>query len=207
MVGAAVMTGGAGTAVLAGGSFLKGTAKFQDTGSALAGVMEGAGSFVFAYVKLGKTFSFKQDMVLVLVQAPWKTGTELVGGDSFGSAALKGALKLTGPSVDRLIRLGPTKTIFDKAAVPVVITYGDKNVAANLFGREASKFTQSQLIEKNARKKIQSAFASPTDTATATATTTGPRAGQGIIDDATLTNKFLLYFGFVNMELGIGRGW
>lgn len=205
MVGAAVMTGGAGTAVLGGGSFLKGVGKFQDRGSVGAGVMEAVGSFVFAYVKLGKSFSFKQDMVLALVQASWKTGTELVGGDTVGSAALQGALKLTGPSVDRLTKLGPAKTIFDKVAVPVEITYVNKNVGAEFFRREAAKFTQSQLIEKTARKKILSASASPT--AAGTSTATSPRSGQGIIDNTTLTNKWLLYWSFVNQELGIGNGW
>jgi hypothetical protein len=40
--------------------------------------MEGAGSFVFAYVKLGKSFSFKQDMILALVQAPYKAAPNLL---------------------------------------------------------------------------------------------------------------------------------
>jgi hypothetical protein len=107
MVGASVMSGGAALAFTGAGSFLKGTAMFQDTGSVGAGVMEGVGSFVFAYVKLGKTFSLKQDMVLALVQAPYKTGTELAGGASFGRAALIGALKLTGPFVPLVCLGGP----------------------------------------------------------------------------------------------------
>jgi hypothetical protein len=43
MVGASVMSGGAATSLLAGGSFLKGEAKFQDSGSIGAAVLEGAG--------------------------------------------------------------------------------------------------------------------------------------------------------------------
>jgi hypothetical protein len=100
MVGASVMSGGAALAVMGGGSMLKGEAKWQDTGRIGAGIMEGAGSFVFAYIKLGKSFSFKEDMVLALIQTPYKAGTELVGGASFGKAGLSGALKLSGPSTE-----------------------------------------------------------------------------------------------------------
>jgi hypothetical protein len=121
MVGASVMSGGAALAVMGAGSTLKGTAKFQDTGSVGASIMEGAGSFVFAFVKLGKTFSFKQDMVLALVQGTYKSGTELVAGASVGKAALSGALKLTGPAVDQLFQLTPSKTLFDRVAVPITI--------------------------------------------------------------------------------------
>jgi hypothetical protein len=35
---------------------------------------------------------------------------------------------------------------------------------------------------------------------------TSPAQGQ-VIADATLSNKYLLYLAFVNMEKGIGRGW
>jgi len=202
MVGASVMSGGAAVAVMGAGSMLKGEAKFQDTGSVGAAVLEGAGSFIFAYVKLGKNFSFKQDMVLALIQAPYKTGTELVGGASFGKAALSGALKLTGPGVDKLIKLGPSKAVFDRVAVPVVITYEDVNVASKVLSKFTTAVIQKRGIEgagKNALLRLGSSSGDPGGS--------GPQRQGSVIDQTTLTNKYLLYLGFVNMENGIGRGW
>jgi len=201
MVGASVMSGGAALGVMSAGSFLKGQAKFQDSGSVGAGVMEGAGSFVFAYVKLGKKFSFKQDMVLALVQASYKTGTELVGGASFGKAALSGALKLTGPSVERLFKIGPTKTLFDKAAMPIVITYGGENIASTALSKFAGKTVQTRLIEKAGKNWLLGP--SPQQDASPEPT----RRRNVLIDETTLTNKLLLHLGYVNMDNGIGRGW
>jgi hypothetical protein len=212
MVGASVMSGGAALAVMGAGSTLKGTAKFQDTGSAGAAVLEGTGSFVFAFVKLGKSFSFKQDMLLALVQAPYKAGTELVGGASVGKAALSGALKLTGPAVDQLFKLSPSKTLFDRVAVPITIwrkTIDEpghqqwENVADEVLRKFAKEVTQKRGIEgagKNAILRMGSSGAS------AEGGESSCRPGS-VIAEATLTNKYLLYMAFVNMNYGIGRGW
>jgi hypothetical protein len=209
MVGASVMSGGAALAVMGGGSFLKGEAKFQDTGSVGAGVMEGAGSFMFAFVKLGKTFSFKEDMALVMVQSAWKTGTELVGGATLGKAAISGALKLTGPSVDRLFKLGPAKLLFDKVAVPVVITYGGENVASKFLSKLTSTLLQKKGIEDKGKQALLSLGSSSQGAGEATDDVPNEarkRQGQ-LIAEATLSNKYLLYLAYVNMEKGIGRGW
>jgi len=205
MVGASVMSGGAAVGFMGAGSFLKGEAKFQDTGSVGAGVMEGAGSFVFAYVKLGKNFSFKEDMVLALVQAPYKGGTELVGGATLSEAALSGALKLTGPSVDRLFRIGPAKSLFDKVAVPIVITYEGKNVASAFLSKFAAKMVQSRGIEKAGKKMLLNLGSSPKEDGV-TSNDQLRRPGR-LIDETTITNKYLLYLAYVNMDNGIGRGW
>jgi len=203
MVGATVMTGGAAVAALGGASFFKGTCKFQDTGSVGAGVMEGAGSFAFAYVKLGKTFSFKQEMVLALVQAPYKTGTELVGGVTVSKAVLSGALKLTGPSVDALFKLGPAKTLFDKVAVPIVITYEGENVASKALSKFAGKMVQGRGVEGWGKKELLGGDDSSKDAGTSATT----RRSGALIAESTLSTTYLLYLGFVNMEKGIGRGW
>ena len=203
MVGASVMTGGAAVAALGGASFFKGTCKFQDTGSVGAGVMEGAGSFAFAYVKLGKTFSFKQEMVLAMVQAPYKAGTELVGGATVSKAALSGALKLTGPSVDALFKLGPAKTLFDKVAVPIVITYGGENVASKVLSKFAGKMVQGRGVEGWGKKELLGGHDSSHDVGTSAR----PSRAGALIAESTLSTKYLLYLGFVNMDKGIGRGW
>ncbi len=202
MIGASVMSGGAALAAVGGGSIFKGTCKFQDTGSLGAGAMEAAGSFAFAYVKLGKKFSFKQDMVLALVQAPWKAGTELVGGASLGKAVLSGALKLTGPSVEKLFKVGPGKMLFDKVAVPVVISYGGNNVASTVLSKFAAKGIQGQGVEKWGKGKLLGSAKAPEPPAPP-----ARPAKLRVFDDVTLTTKHLLYIAYVNMNYGIGRGW
>ena len=203
MVGASVMTGGAAVAALGGASFFKGVCRFQDSGSVGASVMEGAGSFAFAYVKLGKEFTFRQDMVLALVQAPWATGTELVGGSTISKAVVSGAVKLSGPSSDALFKLGPAKTLFDKVAVPIFISYGGENVASSFLSKLSTETLQNRIADSAARNGKAPASAS---TADAPSPWTSHRRGQ-LIDASTLSNRFLLDLAFVNMQKGIGRGW
>jgi hypothetical protein len=204
MVGASILTGGAATAAMGGGSLLKGAFKFQDTGSVGAASMEAVGSFAFASVKIGKTFSFKQDMVLTIVQATWKAGTELVGGATVKNAVLSGALKLTGPTVDRIFKTGPAKTLFDVVSVPIWVQVrnlpGDEmweDQAGTVAGKLAAKFVQRQGIETMGKKMLASG--SPPST-------TSDRIGP-VVQQMTMTNKLLLYLAFVNMDKGIGRGW
>lgn len=205
MVGAAVLSGGAAVTVLGAGSFLKGTAKFQDTGSIGAGLMEGAGSFVFGYVKLGKKFSLKQDVVLAIVQAPYKAYTEIVGGMSFTGAVLTGSLKLTSPAVERLFKIAPAKSLFDRVAVPWVVKLSDENVTSELLTRYAGKVAQNIMIEKKGRNALL-------DMMNQTATV-APQRGQmaarqkSIINETTISTRRLLNLAFVNMNKGIGNGW
>jgi hypothetical protein len=212
MVGASVMSGGAAVAVMGAGSTLKGTAKFQDTGSVGAAVMEGVGSFAFAFVKLGKSFSFKQDMILALVQAPYKAGTELVGGASVGKALLSGGLKLTGPAVNQLFNLSPVKTLFDRIAMPISIWqktidepgHGQSlNVADEILRKFAKERAQKRGIEGAGKNAILR-----TGSSSSSAPNRQGSSRQGaVLAEATLTSKFLLYLAFVNMNEGVGRGW
>lgn len=202
MVGASVMTGGAAAAALGGASFFKGVCRFHDSGSVGASVMEGAGSFAFAYVRLGTSFAFSQDVVLALVQAPWAVGTELVGGATISRAVAVGAVRLSGPSSEALFKLGPAKTLFDKVAVPIVINYGGENVASSFLARLASETLQTRAADRASR----SAGAPGDDGARELPAPVSRRSGQ-LIDDATLSSRFLLDLAFVNMQKGIGHGW
>ena len=120
-----------------------------------------------------------------------------------GEAAVSGTLTLTDPTVDRLLHLGPSKTLFEKVAVPLVITYHGKNVASEVLSKSAGAMIQKVGIEgagKNALLRLSSATGadSPDEP---------PRRQGKVIAEATLTNKYLLYLSFVNMKNGIGRGW
>jgi hypothetical protein len=200
MVGASVMTGGGAIAAVGGASFFKGACKFQDTDSVGAAVMEGVGSFTFAYVKLGKSFSIKEDLMLAFVQAPYKAGTELVGGSTISEAVLKGGVKLAAPGVEGLFKLGPMRTLFDKVAVPIVITYGGKDVASTTLSKFAGKVA-TKGVETWAKGTLHPGKADGGEDARAS------RRGGQLVANATLSDKFLLYLAFVNMEKGIGRGW
>jgi hypothetical protein len=197
-----VMTGGAGIAAIGGASFFKGTCKYQDSGSVGASVMEGAGSFVFAYAKLTPKFA-RQEMVLAFVQAPYKTGTELVAGKSFSEAAALGAVKLAGPGVDRLLKIGPAKTLFDRLAIPIVITYGGQNVAAQSLSGGAG------VLPKAVGAAIKKAGEYGARAVTPDSPADAPAVGAPgrLVRDATISDKFLLYLAFVNMTKGIGHGW
>ena len=122
---------------------------------------------------------------------------------TISKAVASGAVKLIGPSSDALFKLGPAKTLFDKVAVPIVINYGGENVASKFLSTLASETLQSRVIERAARNGGGNAAHSPTDESAAT----GPRRGGQLIDESTLSSRFLLHLAFVNMQKGIGRGW
>ena len=203
MVGASVMSGGAAVAALGGASFFKGTCRFQDTDSIGAGILEGAGSLAFGYFKLGNP-TFKQEMALAFVQAPYTTGTELVGGTAISEAVVSGALKLTGPSAEALFKLPPARTLFDKVAVPIVVTYGGENVASKLLTKYAGDTLQNRGVERWGKEALLKNGTAPTPQSE----TAPSRRRQGrVVGESTLSNKLLLHLAFVNMEKGIGRGW
>jgi hypothetical protein len=149
-------------------------------------------------VKLGKSFSFKQDMILALVQAPYKAGTEIVSGATVGKATVSGALKLTGPAINSIFKN------LEKAPMPIVITYGGKDVAAKFISKMVGTLVQKRGIEDYGKSKILTLW--PSDTADDHGESPLHRNGQ-VVAEATLNNKYLLYLAFVNQEKGIGRGW
>ncbi len=201
MVAASVETGGAAATLYASlGSAGKGYAKFEDTGNYGAAVLEGCGSFVFAAAKIGKPFGLDlgESQVLVLIQAPYKTYTELVGGASFGDAVVSGSVKLMGPWLDGFFKKHTETALkmFANSAVPIEITTTTgEDVAAKFLSKSASKLTQ-QLVKQGAKALMPSA------STTAIADRPGP-----LIDQATLTNKSLLYHGLYNVNKGPGHGW
>ena len=205
MVAASVETGGAAATLYASiGSTGKGYAKYQDTGSKGAAVMEGVGSFVFSVAKMAKPFGFSfggsttSGAVLVIIQAPYKTATELVSGKSFSEAAVAGLVKLMGPWLDQFFNKHAETAlrIFENSTLPLEITTTTgEDVAAPFLSKGASKLTQQ--ITKEGSKSLMHAGSS-----TATAEQPSP-----LIDAATLTNKALLYHGFYNVKKGPGGGW
>ena len=118
-------------------------------------------------------------------------------------AVVSGALKLTGPSAEALFKLGPARTLFDRVAVPIVITYGGENVASKVLTKFAAEVVQNRGIEGAGKDAILSAGTSANETQPAS----GARRQGQLVAESTVSNTFLLYLGFVNMTKGIGRGW
>ena len=209
MVGASIATGGAGVAVLGGGSALKGWAKYQDTGRAGAAVLTGVGGFTFGVFKLGGTkLKAGEEAALTILQAEWETGVALAEGKSLGKALGTGSLKLAGPFVDRFFKMGVVKSMLERACVPLRITVaaenGVENVASQLASKWLAKTTQKQVVEKRAAKAVVAALTTP---ATAIPSPNGDAEHRSeVIERATLTDQTLLTWAIVNMSKGIGRG-
>jgi hypothetical protein len=201
MVGASLMTGGAAMIGMGSASVFKGYGKFQDSASIGAGVMEASGTFVYGFVKLGRTFSFADEMLLAVVQAQWQMQTELVAGQSVTSAAISGGAKLTGPMVDSLLNVRPARSLFDKLTLPVMLSYKGKFVTA--AGDDLASKTAQGLTGEVLKKGLEIGAAKMAAPAPEKRV---KRSGQ-VIEHATLSNKYLLYFAYVNMSKGIGRGW
>src|SRR5439155_11903676 len=103
------------------------------------------------------------------------------------------------PSVDALFKLGPAKTLFDKVAVPIVITYGGENVASKVLSKFAGKMVQGRGVEGWGKKELLGGHDSSHDVGTSAR----PSRAGALIAESTLSTKYLLYLGFVNMDKGI----
>jgi hypothetical protein len=208
MVGASIATGGAGLAILGGGSAMKGWAKYQDTDNAGAAVMTGVGSFTFGAFKLGGAkLTGTEEAVVTILQAQWETGVALAEGKSLGKALATGSLKLSGPFVDRFFKLGPVKTMLERACVPIAITVttagGVENIASTVAAKWLAKSVQKQVVERGGKAVINS-LGRPTAPAGGASTSQVYRSE--VIERATLTDQRLLTLAIVNMSKGIGRG-
>lgn len=195
MVGATVLTGGAATAVLAGGSALKGYGRYEDTDNVVSGVMTGVGSFAFGAFQIGGL----QKGAIVIMQASWETGTCLVEGKGFAESVATGSLKLAGLGVDKVFKLGVVQSLLGKAAVPMAITLAGSDVTKKVVEGMAKKIVQKQVAERGGKMAIKAMKAGFGDT---------PNVERpSVLHDATYADELMLDFAVVNMDKGIGQGW
>ncbi|GLC25951.1 hypothetical protein [Roseisolibacter agri] len=220
MVGAAIMTGGAGLAVLGGASALKGYGKYEDTENVGAAVVYGVGNFAFGAFKLGgRTLAVREEAVVAILQAQWEAGVALIEGRSLGDALAIGSLKLGGPFVDRFFKLPALQRVIKWASVPIKITQqptafgfdvsrlvgrmdpadAAKSIADTVATKWLSKSTQKQGVEKGGKALL-------TRLHEAGAVRPTGRVGTGVLATATHTDDLLLTLAIVNMAKGIGRG-
>jgi|GEM_PF-3434864 len=219
MVGATVLTGGAGLALLSGASVLKGVGKFEDTDNLAAAVLYSTGNFVFGAFKLGgRGFDrLKEEAVVVILQAQWEAGVALAEGKPLLRAVETGGLKLLGPFADRFFKMASVQSLIRRACIPVTVTnaptvlgksfagiLGDveqplENLATKLATTMATKIMQKQGIEgggKSLLVKLHEQGAVPRYSTS---------DGQ-FMESITFSDDTLLTWAIVNMEKGIGRG-
>jgi hypothetical protein len=204
MVGATLLSGGTAAAVLTGGSAMKGWAKYQDTDSVGAAVMQGFGSFVFTAIPMGGALTAGQKWTLVLVQSSWESGMALAEGKSLAEAIPTGALKLTGPGCEKIFGKAGVIKMLEKAGIPLRITVAGEDVAAKFVDKLGGKVLQKQGVEKRVGKQAVEALVGG---ATRSAQPESGMASGALVRDATFTDDLLLKFAIVNMQKGIGWGW
>lgn len=164
VIGATVISGGAGMAALGGGSLLKGTGTYQDTGKVGAATMNTLTSFTFGLVPwsiAGKVLPRSQQIALFIVGVKndvlSNTVTSLASGEEAGQAFTEALTKGAFGAVGGLFGM-VGKPFFDKLAVPVKVgvdvaisTAADQagGALADHIGASTSSSGQPQLARSS----------------------------------------------------------
>jgi hypothetical protein len=207
-IGSTIATGGAASGLLAGSSMLKGVYKYQDTGSAGAAVLYGAGSMMLGAFKVGGAkLTTGGEYALIVAQGILEGSTSLASGKSFGDAITTGGLKIAGSGAAQAVFSSQlVKTVFQKMPVPFTVysetwRSGVESMSEDVADKVLEK-TSKKLVEKSVKAALPAVGRRLTTTPVAPAV-----VGSGLIDDVPFEKLGLLYLSIVNMEKGIGRGW
>ena len=184
LIGAStVATGGVALAATAGmGTVLKTTAKFQDTGSAGAAVIEATQNIACTVIPVarGKAMGTATKIVISTVA---DTGKALLEGTPIGKAIAVGAVNVP-TGVGGAIVKGTAEKLLGKTAAPIVI-----KVAQD----QAKKFLQTR-IKKSApmiRNDAMAMASTPSD----------------LSDQVSFEDDLLLKLAVIDMAKGVGRSW
>jgi len=208
-IGSTIATGGAASGLLVGSSALKGVYKYQDTGSAGAAVLYGAGSMMLGAFKVGGAkLTTGGEYVLIVAQGILEGGTTLASGKSFGDAVTAGGLKIAGSgAAQALFGSQLVKTIFQKMPVPFTVYSETWRSGVEYMAEDVA----DKLLEKTSKKLVEKGVKAGLSYAgkrlTAESAPSGDGSGSGLIDDVPFEKLGLLYLSIVNMEKGIGHGW
>jgi hypothetical protein len=205
-IGSAVATGGTGVALLGASSYLKGMYKYQDTGSAGAAVLYGAGSLVVGAFKVnGAKLTSAGEYTLIIAQGVLETGTSLVAGDSFVKAIKEGGLKIASAGTAQAIFGSElAEKVFSRIPIPLNVWSVTMREGNDVMMTDIA----DKLLEKTSKKLTEKSVKSLINTVAKPSRNDSPRtASSGLIDDAPLEQMLLLYLAIVRMDQGIGRGW
>jgi hypothetical protein len=184
LIGAStVATGGGALVATAGmGTVIKTTAKYQDTGSAGAAVIEATQNIVCTVIPVarGKAMGTATKIVISTVA---DTGKALLEGRSIGTAIAVGAVNVPTGASAAMVKDAAVK-LLGRAAAPIVI---------KLAQDQAKKFVQTQI--KNSTSSIRNDASAMTS------------ATSDLADQVSFEDDLLLKLAVIDMAKGIGRSW
>lgn len=207
VVGSTIATGGAAAGILGAGSVMKGVAKYQDTGSAGAALLQGGGTLFLGAFKIGGSkLTAGAEYTLIIAKGALEGGTSLVAGDSLGRAIEKGGLKIASAGAAQLVFSAPiAKTVFERMPLPFTIwstkIATDSGWIQTDVANKVAAGATKKLFERGTKAGAKNALS---------ATSPGlPIRSQvsGLADEVPIEKKILLNFSIVNMQKGIGHGW
>jgi hypothetical protein len=209
MIGSTIATGGAATGLLAAGGALKGTYKYQDTGSVGAAVLYGGGSMLLGAFKVGGAkLTTGGEYVLIVAQGILEGGTSLASGKSFGDAVTAGGLKIAGSgAAQALFGSQLVKTVFQKMPVPFTVYSETWRSGVEYMAEDVANTLLEKTGKKLVEKGVKAGLSSAGKRLTAESPPSAGGSGSGFIDDVPFEKLGLLYLSIVNMENGVGRGW
>jgi hypothetical protein len=182
LMGAATVVtgGGAGVAVAAAGTALKTTAKYQDTGSAGAAVVEASQQIVCTVIPIARGAKMGS-AVKVVIGTVADTGKALLEGKSIGKAIAVGSVNLiTGPA--GTAAKSRLEGLLGKIAAPVIVKVVEDN---------AKKFVQGKI------KKL----------GTNTSADIVPQGSDNEFSELAFEDELLLKLAIMDMSKGVGRSW
>ena len=208
MVGATFMSGGAATAVIGAASGLKGVAKYQDTGKVGAAVMEATGNFVFGIIPVkagaaGMPLTKIEEGCLVILETQWETGIGLAEGKTFSEALGTGALKLTGPAVDKVFGSDAMIKMLSRVPVPLRITLKGDPLAINTLASKQLASMMKAQVDKRGGDFMTQKFGTPPQAAIPPSAL----AGDQVVRTALNPQEILLKLTIIHMQKGAGHGW
>lgn len=207
VVGSTIATGGAAAGLLGAGSAMKGIAKYQDTGSAGAALLQGGGTLFLGAFKIGGAkLTTGAEYTLIIAKGALEAGTSIVAGDTFGTAIEKGGLKIASAGAAQMVFSAPfAKAVFER--MPLPFTVWSTKIATD------TGWMQTDVANRLAAGATKKLFERGTKTAAASAlgetSPSPPIRSQisGLANEVPIEKKILLNFSIVNMKKGIGRGW
>jgi len=207
VVGSTIATGGAAAGLLGAGSVMKGIAKYQDTGSAGAALLQGGGTLFLGSFKIGGAkLTAGAEYTLIIAKGALEAGTSLVAGDSFGTAVEKGSLKIASAGAAQFVFSAPlAKTVFERMPLPFTV-WSTKIVTdsgwmqTDVANKVAAGVTK-KLFERGVKAGAKNALAGTSPSLRIRAQI------SGLADEVPIEKKILLHFSIVNMAKGVGHGW
>jgi hypothetical protein len=199
---------------LSGGAALKGTAKYQDTGSVGQTIGTVTSSVVFGAFKVGPGFGLakltgKEEYILILAQGVYEGASTYMSGKPFTEAAAKAGAKIAAEAgLKSLFKVPLVKTLFEKLPLPIVWV-PDKAISERFLRDKASdvamKATEKTAANFTSKVGLPAVGRAVMGSGGSASNTTSQDSNP--VADAIIHDEMLLKFAICRMDRGIGHGW